>query len=108
MRHRARVQRISSYSRGETGEKFHGESAAPAVFQFPGAARTGFSVEHDGEIRLTPIEDGSHKNQSLETECVAMDIEEKIGRLNALRGSGKDIEMTVESFIKMTHDETEI
>jgi len=34
--------------------------------------------------------------------------EYKIQRLNDLRGSGADLEMTVDSFLKMTHDETEM
>ena len=34
--------------------------------------------------------------------------ENKIQRLNDLRGSCADLEMTVDSFLEMTHDETEM
>ena len=64
--------------------------------------------EINGEIRLTPISDGSFGEQYLSPVHVSLDVEDKIHRLNALRGSGKDLEMTVDSFIAMTRDEMEL
>jgi len=34
--------------------------------------------------------------------------EYKVQRLNDFRGSGADLEITVDTFLKMTHDDTEI
>jgi hypothetical protein len=64
--------------------------------------------ETDGEIRLTPIDGNLSENQSRSAGHAAAETEDKISRLGALRGSGADLKMTVDSFIAMTHDETEI
>jgi len=60
-------------------------------------------LEINGEVRLTPVDD----NHVFPVH-VPLDAEGKIHRLNALRGSGKDLKLTVDSFIAMTRDETEL
>jgi hypothetical protein len=64
--------------------------------------------ETDGEIRLAPVEEGFSESQSRRIGYADVGFEEKIARLNVLRGSGSDLEMTVDSFIATTHDKTEI
>ncbi|MDR3289463.1 MAG: hypothetical protein LBT22_08560 [Peptococcaceae bacterium] len=56
--------------------------------------------ETNGELRITPVPQ--------EKPCNVSEAEYKVQRLNDLRGSGADLDMTVDSFLKMTHDETEI
>jgi hypothetical protein len=66
--------------------------------------------EVNGEIYITPIMENSHadRDRFLAAKHVPVQIEDKINRLNALRGSGSDLKMTVDSFLAQTHDETEI
>ena len=64
--------------------------------------------EINGEIRLTPVDENSFLGKDLASKHSRIDAEDKIHRLNALRGSGKDLELTVNSFIAMTHDEIEL
>jgi hypothetical protein len=68
-------------------------------------------VSDDIEIiseALKNDEESLYENRSRGTGRAAVEAEEKISRLNALRGSGKDLKMTVEGFIAMTHDETNV
>ncbi len=67
--------------------------------------------ETNGELRITPIPQVKPFNVSskfLAVKSAISQTEAKAHRLNELRGSGADLEMTVDSFLQMTHDETEI
>ncbi|MDR1440296.1 MAG: hypothetical protein LBJ10_09960 [Clostridiales bacterium] len=67
--------------------------------------------EANGELRITPIPQMKSFDASdkfLAVKHAMAQAEYKAQRLNDLRGSGADLEMTVDSFLKMTHDETEM
>jgi hypothetical protein len=64
--------------------------------------------EKNGEIRIIPIMDTSSADNSIAAKHISVRAEDKINRLNALKGSGFDLKMTVDSFIAQTHDKTEM
>ncbi len=67
--------------------------------------------EANGELRITPVPQTKpfdHTDRFLSVKSAMTQAEYKAQRLNDLRGSGADLEMTVDSFLKMTHDETEM
>jgi len=61
-----------------------------------------------GEIRIVPISDNPATDKSLAIKRAAAEAEDKIRRLYDLCGSGADLDMTVDSFLVMTHDEREL
>jgi hypothetical protein len=63
--------------------------------------------EKDGEIRLTPVPESPATDNFLSAKHASVEAEEKMYLLNDLCGSCSDLEMTTDSFIAMTHDETE-
>jgi len=67
--------------------------------------------EANGELRIIPVPQMKLVNNYdsfLTAKHAVTQVENKIQRLNELFGSGADLEMTVDSFLKMTHDETEM
>ena len=67
--------------------------------------------ETNGELRIIPIPQMKPFNKYdnfLTAKHAMTQAEYKTQRLNDLRGSGVDLKMTVDSFLKMTHDETEM
>ena len=67
--------------------------------------------EANGELRITPVpqmKSFGDSDKFLAVKRAMTQAEYKAQRLNELRGSGADLEMTVDSFLKMTHDETEM
>jgi hypothetical protein len=67
--------------------------------------------ESNGELRITPIPQMKpliNTDNLLTVMHTMTQAEYKAQRLNDLRGSGSDLEMTVDSFLRMTHDETEM
>jgi hypothetical protein len=67
--------------------------------------------ETNGELRITPIphtKPFGHSDKFLAVKSAMTQAEYKAQRLNDLRGSGADLEMTVDSFLNITHDETEM
>ena len=67
--------------------------------------------EANGELRIIPVPQMKTFNSNddfFAVKHVMIQAEYKAQRLNDLLGSGADLKMTVDSFLKMTHDETEI
>ncbi|MDR1328998.1 MAG: hypothetical protein LBK23_05290 [Oscillospiraceae bacterium] len=64
--------------------------------------------ESGGEIRIVPITENATTDRFLAIKHAAILAEDKMRRLYALCGSGADLEMTVDSFLVMTHDEAEL
>ena len=60
-----------------------------------------------GEIRIVPILDSLETDSYLAIKHAAVEAEDKMRRLYELCGSGADLQMTVDSFLAMTHDEKE-
>ena len=67
--------------------------------------------EADGELRIIPVpqmKPFNNYDNFIAAKNAMTQMEYKIQRLNDLRGSCADLEMTVESFLEMTHDGTEM
>ena len=64
--------------------------------------------ETDGEIRIIPVVEDTASDRFLAIKHAAVKAEDKMRRLYDLCGSGADLEMTVDSFLAMTHDEKEL
>jgi hypothetical protein len=64
--------------------------------------------EADGEIRIIPFNDGLAADRVVAVRHTASEVEEKMQRLCELTGSCSSLDLTVDSFIAMTHDEKEI
>jgi hypothetical protein len=67
--------------------------------------------ETNGELRITPVPQPQlfdNTDKFLAIKPAMTQAEYKAQRLNDLRGSGADLKMTVDSFLKMAHDETEM
>ena len=64
--------------------------------------------EAGGEIRIVPIHERPAADNPLATKHATIAVEDKLRRLYDLCGSGADLEMTVDSFIAMTHNEKEL
>ena len=67
--------------------------------------------EANGELRIIPvpqIKPFNNYDDFIAAKNAITQMEYKIQRLNDLRGSGADLKMTVDSFLEMTHDETEM
>jgi hypothetical protein len=60
-----------------------------------------------GEVRIAPLNENPETDKFLAIKRAATEAEEKMRRLYDLCGSGADLEMTVDSFLAMTHDEKE-
>jgi hypothetical protein len=64
--------------------------------------------EAGGEIRIVPIIESPATDKFLAIKHAAVEAEYKMRSLYELCGSGADLEMTVDSFLAMTHDEEEL
>ena len=64
--------------------------------------------ELNGEIRISQINNNFNVNKFLAVKHAAAEAEDKITRLYEFCGSGADLNMTVDSFIAMTHDGSEL
>jgi hypothetical protein len=64
--------------------------------------------ETGGEIRIVPISGSPFTDEFLAVKHAAVAAERKMQDLYDFCGSGSDLEMTVDSFLAMTHDEKEI
>jgi len=63
--------------------------------------------EAAGEIRVIPISENFIEDRATAEKQAADGAENRMRRLFALCGSGADLELTVDSFLAMTHDEAE-
>ena len=60
------------------------------------------------EIRIVPFSESPATDRFLAIKHAATTTERKMEALYDFCGSGADLEMTVDSFLAMTHDEKEI
>jgi hypothetical protein len=63
--------------------------------------------EAGGEIRIVPFTESPETDRYLSIKHAAVAAERKMEDLYDFCGSGSDLEMTVDSFLAMTHDEKE-
>ena len=64
--------------------------------------------ETGGEIRIVPIIESPETDKVLAIKHAATAAERKMQDLYDFCGSGADLEMTVDSFLAMTHDDREL
>jgi hypothetical protein len=64
--------------------------------------------ELNNEVRITPIAESLYTDKFLAIKHAATDVEDKMRCLYDLCGSGSDLEMTVDSFLAMTHSEKDL